>query len=87
MVYQGFPSLGVIVLLLVFFAFLYLTQNKSVSFLVAFAAAVLVMWRWTAAGRRLNSWRCPRCSQGFSRGLPWSFPPKKCPHCGEPTPQ
>jgi len=32
---QGFPILGVIVLLLVFFAVLYLTKNKWTSLLVA----------------------------------------------------
>lgn len=85
--YRSLPVVAFVVLLWVFVLAQKLTGNNQVGLFAAFTAAALVMWRWKVSGMRLESWACPRCGKHLSRGMSWSFPPKKCPNCGEPTPR
>jgi len=85
--YRTLPVLAVVVLLWAFVLAQRLSGNHQFGLFAGFTAAALVMWRWKMAGLRLESWSCPNCGQRLSRGMSWSFPPSKCPKCGEPTPQ
>jgi hypothetical protein len=85
--YRALPVVAGVVLLWTFVLVQKLTGNNQAGVFAAFTAAFLVMWRWKVSGLRLESWTCPGCGRHLSRRMSWSFPPKKCPNCGEPTPK
>jgi hypothetical protein len=85
--YRVLLVVAVVVLLWSFVLVQKLTGNNQVGLFATFNAAALVMWRWKVAGMRLESWACPKCGPAPVARQSWSFPPKKCPDCGEPTPK
>jgi len=80
-IYHGFPSLAAVLVLGLYLLVFFLTSSNWLSVMVAAIPAVLLMWRWSVAGKLIDS-GCPHCGQNLKGKLLWSYPPKICPHCG-----
>src|SRR6266496_6618362 len=81
--YQGLPTVAAIVFAGVFVAVYLFSQSYLLAFPVAAIPAAFLIWRWVMAGRQLDRWGCPRCGRAFPKRSYWSYPPKRCPLCGE----
>jgi hypothetical protein len=81
-IYHVFPSLIAVVVLLLFLASFFLSANYLVSAVTASVPALLLLWRWSAAGRLIDKCGCPQCGKSLKGKLAWTYPPAKCPHCG-----
>ena len=82
--YHSLPAVGLLALLVTFFAAWYATGNDVLAGFVAAVPACLVIWRWTYLARQLDTCVCAKCGQKLPQKMLWKYPPDKCPHCGNP---
>jgi hypothetical protein len=85
-IYHAFPVLAALSFVALFMGMTYLTKSYVLCGLVAAAAAVALLWRWTLAQHELLRWPCPHCGAQLSSKMSWSYPPKRCPHCSGAIP-
>lgn len=81
--YHGLPVVTAVALVGVFLAGFFLTGSFLLSGLAAAVPSVLLIWRWTLAGRQIDRWGCPKCGSLFRKKMYWKYPPNVCPRCGE----
>ncbi len=82
-IYHWFPSLMAASVVAIFLAVFLLTTNYVLSAAAAGAPAVVLAWRWSVAAKQVDKWACPKCGSHFPKKISWSYPPEKCPQCGE----
>jgi predicted RNA-binding Zn-ribbon protein involved in translation (DUF1610 family) len=81
-IYHAFPSLIAVVVVVVFLVSFFLAGSYLVAGIAAGIPALLLLWRWSVAGKLIDSYGCPRCGRSLKGKLTWVYPPAKCPHCG-----
>jgi hypothetical protein len=81
-IYHAAPLIAAIAVVSVFLGVFFYTNSYFKSGLAAAIPAIVLIWRWSVAGRLIDSWSCPQCGQNLERKLiwVWVYPPKKCPH-------
>ena len=85
-IYHAAPVVAATALVSVFLGVFFYTNSYFKSGLAAGIPAIVLIWRWSVAGRLIDKWSCPQCGQNLKRKLTWVYPPKKCPHCATPLP-
>lgn len=79
--YHALP-MGIALLLIgVFFALFYLTENVALSLVAAGIPSAFLLWRWVLAAKRVDQWICKYCGEGFPKKMFVIYPPSTCPHC------
>ncbi len=81
--YHGLPSVAAIAAVGVFMAVYLISQSYLLAFPAAAIPTAFLIWRWVLAGRQLDRWGCPKCGRAFPKRSYWSYPPNRCPFCGE----
>jgi hypothetical protein len=81
-IYHAFPSLMAVVVVGVFLVSFFLAGSYLVAAIAAGIPALLLLWRWSVAGKLIDNCGCPHCGRSLKGKLTWVYPPAKCPHCG-----
>jgi hypothetical protein len=85
-IYRAVPAIAAIAVVSLFLGVFFFTNSYFLSGVAAGIPAIVLIWRWSVAGRLIDKWSCPRCGQNLKGKLTWVYPPKKCPHCATPLP-
>ena len=83
-IYHFFPTLAVISFVGVYLLSFFVIGSYWTAGSIAVVPAVVLLWRWSVAGKILDRVGCPTCGRTLKGKLRWSYPPKNCPHCGAP---
>lgn len=82
--YHSLPSIAAFLIVPLFITAWYFAKTPVFPTLITSAAAVVLLWRWAIAGRRVDLWRCSNCGKSAKGMLVWSYPPANCPYCAKP---
>jgi hypothetical protein len=83
LLYHSIPVVAAFTLTGSFFGIFFLSRNYLIASFLAAIPCVFLLRRWAVAGRRIESWGCPKCGHLFPKKINWSYPPRVCPGCGE----
>jgi len=77
--YHSVPVVAALTLTGLFFGVFFLSRNYLIASFFAAIPGVFLLQRWAVAGRRIESWGCPKCGRPFPKKMNWSYPPRVCP--------
>ena len=85
--YHTLPLVTAVVFVVTFIGTLFLTRRYFLSGITAVVPSFLLMLWWTASARQvdewLKGWACSKCARPLPKRMYWSYPPSRCPNCGE----
>jgi len=83
-VYHWTPFIATILFVSLFLVTFWIGTSYVFASVTAGVPAIVLLWFWSRAARNLDKQTCATCGHSLSGGLPWSYPPTKCPACGAP---